>query len=180
MDLCPRNLYYKLVCLWGVLPVFVCLFVCCFYFCLFYHCTKTKRLSSDRNPNSYQALNWYGTDWSSERRNHSVWLFTPDRTVERLVCWSFLYSAILPSRADFLRSHVIQHEWIAFHSAFFCFSFFNLPPALLAEWSCTASALTRGWNGYRNKSQHRKMTGEFSGHSCRDSTRDLSIRSPAL
>ena len=33
-------------------------------------------------------------------------------------CWSLLYSAILRSRADSLRSHVILHEWIAFYSAF--------------------------------------------------------------
>ena len=35
------------------------------------------------------------------------------------VYWSlFLYSAILRSWADSLRSHVILHEWIAFYSAF--------------------------------------------------------------
>ena len=33
-------------------------------------------------------------------------------------CWSLLYSTILYSRADLLRSHVILHEWIAFYSAF--------------------------------------------------------------
>ena len=33
-------------------------------------------------------------------------------------CWSLLYSAILRSRADSLRSHVILHEWIAFDSVF--------------------------------------------------------------
>ena len=33
--------------------------------------------------------------------------------------WSLLYSAILRSQADSLRSHVILHEWIAFYSAFF-------------------------------------------------------------
>ena len=33
-------------------------------------------------------------------------------------CWSFLYSAILHSRADWLRSHVILHEWLDFHSTF--------------------------------------------------------------
>ena len=33
-------------------------------------------------------------------------------------CWSLLYSAILRSRADSLRSHVILHEWLAFYSAF--------------------------------------------------------------
>ena len=32
--------------------------------------------------------------------------------------WSLLYSAILLSRADSLRSHVILHEWIAFYIAF--------------------------------------------------------------
>ena len=34
-----------------------------------------------------------------------------------------------------------------------------------------ATAVTRGWNGYRNKSQHRKLTLErfFSRRSCRDS-----------
>ena len=38
----------------------------------------------------------------------------------------------------------------------------NLLPALLAGWpgSFTATAVTRGWNGYRNKSQHRKLTLE--------------------
>ena len=33
-------------------------------------------------------------------------------------CWSLLYSAILRSRADSLRSRVILHEWLAFYSAF--------------------------------------------------------------
>ena len=35
-----------------------------------------------------------------------------------LLYWSLLYSAILRSWADSLRSHVILHEWIAFYSAF--------------------------------------------------------------
>ena len=33
--------------------------------------------------------------------------------------WPLLYGAVLHSRADSLRSHVILHEWIAFYSAFF-------------------------------------------------------------
>ena len=33
-------------------------------------------------------------------------------------CWSLLYSAILRSRADSRRSHVILRGWIAFYSAF--------------------------------------------------------------
>ena len=44
--------------------------------------------------------------------------------------WSLLYSTILRSRADSLRSHVILYEWIAFYSAFF-----EYPP----KW-CTYSA----------------------------------------
>ena len=36
----------------------------------------------------------------------------------RCWCWSLLYSAILRSRADALRSHVILHEWLAFYSVF--------------------------------------------------------------
>ena len=33
-------------------------------------------------------------------------------------CWSLLYSAVLRSRANSLRSHLILHEWTAFYSAF--------------------------------------------------------------
>ena len=33
-------------------------------------------------------------------------------------CWSLLYSAVLRSPADSLRSHVILHEWLAYYSAF--------------------------------------------------------------
>ena len=42
---------------------------------------------------------------------------------------SLLCSAVLRSRADSLRSHVILHEWIAFYTAGFCFVlFFKYPP----------------------------------------------------
>ena len=33
-------------------------------------------------------------------------------------CWSLLYSVILCSRADSLRSHLILHEWLAFYGVF--------------------------------------------------------------
>ena len=36
----------------------------------------------------------------------------------RCCCWLTLYSAILRSRADSLRSHVILLEWLAFYAAF--------------------------------------------------------------
>ena len=45
-----------------------------------------------------------------------------------------------------------------------------------------ATAVTRGWNGYQNKSQHRKLTLEkkILPPLCRDSNRDLSITSSTL
>ena len=46
-----------------------------------------------------------------------------------------------------------------------------------------ATVVTRGWNGYRNKSQHRKSTlGEENSPAVPAGirTRDLSITSPAL
>ena len=121
--------------------------------------------------------------------------------------WSLLYSAILRSRADSLRSHVILHEWIAFYSAFFWISTevvylqrwhsrchmkllpsrrvlytpYNHAPCHFMQshickvYAClavtchlhfwqndrgllSATAVTRGLNGYRNKSKHRKLT----------------------
>ena len=123
--------------------------------------------------------------------------------------WLLLYRAILRSRADSLRSHVILHEWLAYFIARFLIStevvylqcwhgwcHMNLLPsrrvlctpynhapchfmqshirkvcACLAVtchlhfWQddrdlLRATAVTRGWNGYRNKSQHRKLTLE--------------------
>ena len=43
-----------------------------------------------------------------------------------------------------------------------CMCWCNLPPVLLAEWLIflRATAITRVWNGYRNESQHRKLTPE--------------------
>ena len=48
------------------------------------------------------------------------------------------------------------------HSQGVCKFSCNPPPALLAEWlgSLCATAVTWGWNGYRNKSQHRQLTLE--------------------
>ena len=46
-----------------------------------------------------------------------------------------------------------------------------------------ATAVTRGWNGYRNKSQHRKSTPEKKISPAAPAgirTRDLSVTSPAL
>ena len=122
--------------------------------------------------------------------------------------WSLLYSAILRSRADSLRSHVILEERIAYYSAFFeyppkctysagmagatricsqsrrvlCTPYNHAPCHFMQShirkvYACLAvtchlrlwqndrgllraTAVTRGWNGYRNKSQHRKLTLE--------------------
>ena len=136
--------------------------------------------------------------------------------------WSLLYSAILRSRADSLRSHVILHERIAIYSAFFIFYFlFNIhrsdvltalawlvpketaaisarsvytiqpctmslhakPHACLAE-TChlhfwhndlgllRATAVTRGWNGYRN------TVVPFLAHSTTDQSQKIYFRNP--
>ena len=131
---------------------------------------------------------------------------------EHYYYWSLLYSAILRSRADSLRSHVILHEWIAFYSAFLnihrsgvltalawlvpqesaaresqsrrvlCTPCNHAPCHFMQSHICKvyaclavtchlrfwqndrdllrATAVTRGWNGYQNKSQHRKLTLE--------------------
>ena len=125
---------------------------------------------------------------------------------------SLLYSAILRSRADSLRSHVILHEWIVFIARFWistvsgvltalawlvpqesaaresqsrrvlCTPYNHAPCHFMQShirkvYACLAvtchlrfwqndrvllraTAVTRGWNGYRNKSQHRKLTLE--------------------
>ena len=125
---------------------------------------------------------------------------------------SLLYSAILRSRADSLRSNVILHEWIVFIARFWistevdvltalawlvpqesaarvsqsrrvlCTSYNHAPCHFMQShirkvYACLvatchlrfwqddrgllrATAVTRGWNGYRNKSQYRKLTLE--------------------
>ena len=56
-------------------------------------------------------------------------------------CGSLLDSAILRSRADSLRSHVILHEWLTYYTAFLLLLFIHPP-----KW-CTYSAvwLLHGW-----------------------------------
>ena len=123
--------------------------------------------------------------------------------------WLLLYSAILCSRADSLRSHAILHEWLAFYSAFLnihrsgvlralawlvpretaaisaqvlCTPYNHAPCHFMQSYICKvyvclpvtchlhfwqndrdllcATAVTRRWNRYQNKSQHRKLTLE--------------------
>ena len=54
--------------------------------------------------------------------------------------WSLLYSAILSSRADSLRSHVILHEWITFYSAFLNIHRSGVLTELLPQESAAISA----------------------------------------
>ena len=74
----------------------------------------------------------------------------------------------------FMQSHIRKVY------AFSC----NLPPALLAEWLglSRATAVTRGWNGYWNNSQHRSNPEEENSPAApaRIRTCDLSITSLAL
>ena len=123
--------------------------------------------------------------------------------------WLLLNSAILHSRADSLRSHVILHEWLAYFIArlliatemvylqrwhgwchmnllpsrrVLCTPYNHAPRHFMQNhihkvYACLAvtchlhfwqdvrdllhaTAVTRGWNGYRNRSQHRKLTLE--------------------
>ena len=67
-------------------------------------------------------------------------------------CWSLLHSAILRSRADSLRSHVILHEWLAlFFLAFFLllFSFFFFSFFFIAHfWISTEVVYLQSWHGW--------------------------------
>ena len=55
--------------------------------------------------------------------------------------------------------HFMQSHLRMVYACYSC----NLPPAPLAEWPdlLRATAVARGWNGYRNKKQHRKLTVVF-------------------
>ena len=77
------------------------------------------------------------------------------------------YVKLLPSWCMFCGHHTTRHQFtVSFYSkpqmkgacVFSC----SLPPALLAEWlgSFTCYCRNMGWNGYWNKSQHRKLTLE--------------------
>ena len=60
---------------------------------------------------------------------------TPGYYYQSYYCyWSLLYSAILRSWADSLRSHVILHEWIAFYSAFLFLFFISTEVVYLQRW----------------------------------------------
>ena len=156
----------------------------------------------------------------------------------RCCCSSLLYSAILWSRADSLRSCCMWSwmSWLAFHSVLeYNIDLSGVLTALFgcyvagATWNCCplgafsvqpctslqcrfmqshirrvhaclvvtchlhfwqndrdlsrATAATRGWNGYRNRSRHRKLTLEKKKIPAAPAgirTRDLSITSPAL
>ena len=68
-------------------------------------------------------------------------------------CWSLLYSAILRSRSNSLRSHVILHEWIAFYSAFF--NIHSAPYTSLYE-HCKR-VCTEDWLSDKNPLPHRGL-----------------------
>ena len=136
-----------------------------------------------------------------------------------LTWWSLLYNAILHSRADSLRSHVILHEWIAFykkklkysskwctystgmacvtwnycHLGAFCVHYTTTHhitscKAIYVRCMCIAvtchlhfwqndwgllraTAVTQGWNRYRNKSTESWPWRRRFSCSCRDSNR---------
>ena len=63
--------------------------------------------------------------------------------------WSLLYSAILRSRADSLRLHVILHEWIAFNSAFL--GFFVCFVFIVFCFNIHRSGVLQRWHGWCHK-----------------------------
>ena len=74
---------------------------------------------------------------------------------------------MLPFRRRFCVHHSTMHQVIVSlhskpHRQGVCVFSSNLPPALLAEWpgSFTCYCGNTGVDGYRNKSQHRKLTQE--------------------
>ena len=60
--------------------------------------------------------------------------------------WSLLYSAVLRSRADSLRSHVILHEWIAF--LFFIFLKIFTEVVYLQRWHGWCQMNLQRWHGW--------------------------------
>ena len=71
---------------------------------------------------------------------------------------------LLPSRRVYTKQlcTMSRHFMQSHNTQTSCVCSCNLPTALLAEWpgSFIATAVTRGWNGYRDKSQHRILTPE--------------------
>ena len=62
----------------------------------------------------YWAFNIANSPWISADNSFKK----KRRGKKKGCCWSVLYSAVLRSRVDSLRSHVILHEWLAFYSVF--------------------------------------------------------------
>ena len=82
------------------------------------------------------------------------WIYTEEVYLQRL--------KLLPSRRMFCVHHTAVHQCTVSLPILSYVSSCNLPPALLTEWQyfLHTAAVTRRWNGYRNKSQHRKLTPE--------------------
>ena len=75
--------------------------------------------------------------------------------------WVTSFMKLQPSRCNFCVHHTTMYH-VTSCKATYVKCMRNLPPALLAEWpgSFTCYCGNTGWNGYRNKSQHRKLTLE--------------------
>ena len=169
----------------------------------------SKKKQKNKKKQTNFILNRLGRgSFSSQSSGIRYFSFLLKLNDRRYYYWSLLYSAILRSQADSLRSHVILHERIAFYSAFLNIhrsgvltalvwlvphetaaisarSVYTMQPCIMSlhakphtygvcVFSCNlpphfwqndrgllrATAVTREWNGYRNKSQHRKLTLE--------------------
>ena len=127
------------------------------FFCLFclldFLCLRSSRMQLWMNDCSctQHVLNIHRSGYSP------VWLLH-----------GWCHMKMLPSRRKFSVHHTIMHQFIVPlylkpHTYDACVFSCNLPPA-----TCTfgrmdllrATAVIRGWNGYRNKSQHRRFGHE--------------------
>ena len=185
-----------------------------FLLCLRLCCVVSKTSMDTERPASLQSSSlssWIlnHLQFYSHHHYHHGYNFYIDWEINTWWWWLLLYSAILRSRADSLRSHVILHEWLDYFIARFLISIevvylqrwhgwchMNLLPSrrvlrtpynhapchfmqshIPKVYACLAvtchlqfwqddrdllraTAVTRGWNGYRNRSQHRKLTLE--------------------
>jgi len=112
---------------------------------------------------NYEWIAFYGTSLNIHRGGvltALAWL-VPYETAAvsaKVLCTPYNHAPY-----HFMQSHIRKvHPYLA------C----NLPPALLAEWRgiLRATAVTRGWNGNRNKSTESwPWRRKFSRRSCRDS-----------
>ena len=129
-----------------------------FHFFFFFFTWRSARGSQFLFTLSFSALSSLGGD-SASCRDSLMWTSVPWRVACELV--------------SLMSSHVMLGLcWLCWLKGLCVFSC-SLPPALHFRHTdrglLCAAAITRGWNGYRHKSESWLRRGTFSHRSCRDS-----------